>query len=281
VEALFELFATLRDASGRPVVLLLDDATEIRSLAYFQGLREVHRPFLAALQARGSGVILATAFPTLAAKLWPGLPAVAVPELGASEVAAAAPGLASASAAALVSLTAGSPRYLRLLWPRTSSREDPRSAWLREMAPGGLLDQAGRATFETLLLRSRGYGMSKAVLLAVAREEGLNLTALVPRLGRTPGATRDYLQWLLDVDALRREGKRYFFVDPVLRAWVVLHAQGGAASPTQLAQAADGLLARPGAPPAAEPAAELPDRQPVAVPEAVVLARRDPLMEID
>ena len=68
--------------------------------------------------------------------------------------------------------------------------------------------------------------MSKAVLAAVAAEEGLNLTALVGRLGRTPGAVRDYLVWLVGVDALRMVKKRYFYVDAVLRAWVRLHGRG-------------------------------------------------------
>ena len=81
------------------------------------------------------------------------------------------------------------------------------------MARGGRLERLCRHTYETLLLRSRGYGMSKAVLGAVAEEEGLNLTALVGRLGRSPGAIRDYLGWLLGVDALRMVGKRYFYVD--------------------------------------------------------------------
>jgi len=71
------------------------------------------------------------------------------------------------------------------------------SAWALEMAPGARLELACRQTYESLLLRSRGYGMSKAVMDAVAHEEGLNLTALVRRLGRTPGAVRDYLQWLV------------------------------------------------------------------------------------
>jgi hypothetical protein len=180
-------------------------------------------------------------------------------------------------------LTGGSPRYLRILWPRVRAGEAPLDAWLAEMAPGALLEHASRHTFERLLLRSRGYGMSKAVLLAVAREEGLNLTALVPRLGRTPGATRDYLQWLVDVDALRREGKRYFFVDPVVRAWVRIHAQGVQPTPTLLRQVADDLLARGASSPHSSPTAPAQESQPTPAPtpETVPAFRRDPLMEID
>src|SRR6185295_14243661 len=115
-------------------------------------------------------------------------------------------------------------------------------AWAEEMAKGGRLELMGHHTYETLLLRSRGYGISKAALDAVAREEGLNLKALVARLGRTPGATRDYLQWLVGVDALRMQGKRYFYVDGMVRQWVRLHATGRPATAGAIRDAADGLL---------------------------------------
>jgi hypothetical protein len=272
VSALFDLLAALRDGTGRRVLLLLDDATEIRSLAYFQGLREVHRSFLEALQRRGSGVVLATAFPTLAARLWPSLPAVVLPLLREDELQRALGEGRGGAAPALHRLTAGFPRYARLLWPRVVAEEDPEEAWAAEMAPGGLLDQACRSTYETLLLRSRGYGMSKAVLAAVAEEEGLNLTALVPRLGRTPGATRDYLQWLVDVDALRREGKRYFFTDPVLRAWML-----GLVHPGAKREAPKASIQAPTPVPSPPPPPDSPGDTAPPPP----LRRRDPLMEID
>ena len=120
----------------------------------------------------------------------------------------------------------GWPRYVRAIAESWRPGDDVAAAWAREMAVGGRLESACRHTYESLLLRSRGYGISKAVLGAVAHEEGLNLTALVVRLGRTPGAVRDYLQWLVGVDALRMVGKRYVYVDGLLRAWVRLHAQG-------------------------------------------------------
>ena len=66
---------SLDDAGGRPVALLLDEATEIRSLAYFAGLREVDGPFGAALGPRARGTILATSYPTAARRLWPELDA--------------------------------------------------------------------------------------------------------------------------------------------------------------------------------------------------------------
>ena len=270
VRALFDFLASLTGAAGRPVALLLDEPTEIKSLAYFQGLRDVHEPFGEALGRRPSGTVLATSFPTLARKLWPALPALALSPLTVDEL---------SGSLALHRLTAGWPRYVGVLQPRVAGGAMAETAWTSEMEAGGLLEQACRQTFETLLLRSRGYGMSKAVLAAVAREEGLNLTALVARLGRTPGATRDYLQWLVDVDALRRTGKRYFFVDPVLRAWVRLHAQGPLPPPGRVAAIAAEMLAGPEPDPAPSPATTAPE--PAEVEPAPARRRSDPLMEID
>jgi len=287
VQGLFDLLASLREGTDRRLVLLFDDATEIRSLAYFQGLREVHLPFLQALRTRGQGVVLATSFATLARRLWPDLEAKALPALSAPDLGTALPRLTGSETLALRSLTAGAPRYVRLLFPRLLSGEAPLEAWIAEMAPGGLLEQACRATFETLLLRSRGYGMSKAVLLAVAREEGLNLTALVERLGRTPGATRDYLQWLLDVDALRREGKRYFFADPVVRAWLRLQAPGAPDLPAAARRIAEELFVsdRASLAEAGTPAGPEGDGgEPASAADEPAMSpghRRDPLMEID
>jgi hypothetical protein len=267
VEALFTLWASLPASGPRPVALLLDEATEIRSLAYFKGLREVHGPFLDALARRGGGTLLATSYPTHARRLWPALETIEAAPLDASHVADALDrsGL-RADARALVAASGGWPRYLRVLLDGLLARQDVATTWADEMAPGGRLDTLCRHTYEALLLRSRGYGMSKAVLAAVAAEEGLNLTALVGRLGRTPGAVRDYLVWLVGVDALRMVRKRYFYVDPILRAWVRLHGRGRPPLASELRAAAASLTeAVPGA----------------AEPPAAVEPRHDSLMEID
>jgi AAA domain len=285
IGALFDFLASLSDAGGRPIVLLLDEATEIRSLAYFKGLRDVHEPFREMLERRRAGTILATSFATLARKLWPSLASRFLPLLTAEEVFAALPPSARNQADAFWRLTAGFPRYAHVLFPSVAAGEPVELAFTSAMRPGGPLELACRQTYESLLLRSRGYGMAKAVLATVAREEGLNLTPLVARLGRTPGATRDYLQWLLDVDALRREGKRYFFVDPMLRAWVRLYTAG--TLPTTASVRA--MAAELGAPPrplaatpatAAAPAAP-PDPPAEEPPPPRPLPRADTLMEID
>jgi hypothetical protein len=270
VEALFTLWASLPGNGPRPVALLLDEATEIRSLAYFKGLREVHRPFVEALSRRSGGTVLATSYPTTARRLWPSLETVECAPLSATDVAAVLEraGL-RADAGQLAGSSAGWPRYLRVLLEGLADRSGIVATWAREMAPGGRLDALCRHTYETLLLRSRGYGMSKAVLATVAEEEGLNLTALVGRLGRTPGAVRDYLVWLVGVDALRMVKKRYFYVDPIVRAWVKLHGRGRPPTAAELLAAAQALAG----------AVTGEDDAPAGPPAAPV--RRDSLMEID
>jgi hypothetical protein len=274
VQALFALWASLDEAAGGPVALLLDEPTEIRSLSYFAGLREAHAALGHALQARPRGTLLATSFPTLVRRLWPTLEVLELGPVGADEVEPALRRDGLRGDGALLARAAfGWPRYLRILAARAAAGDPLDAAWAEEMAPGGALECACRHTYESLLLRSRGYGMSKAVLATVAAEEGLNLTALVARLGRTPGAVRDYVGWLLGVDALRSVRKRYFYVDGMLRLWVSLHARGTPPEAAELRAAARcALAAEEDAP--AESAA-------VAAGISASPSRRDPLMEID
>jgi hypothetical protein len=246
VRAVFALWSVLETAGGRPVALLLDEVTEIRALAYFPGLREVHEPFGAALRLRRGPTVLATSFPTAARRHWPDLGVVAVPPLAADEI---RPELRTAGLRSdpelIVRVTFGWPRYVRVIVDGLVAGRDVLAAWTEAMMPGGPLEQACRHTYETLLLRSRGYGMSKAVLDAVAAEEGLNLTALFGRLGRTPGAVRDYLGWLLAVDALKATRKRYAYVDGLLRVWVRLYCRGAVPGAEEIAAAGRALMEAP------------------------------------
>jgi hypothetical protein len=277
VQALFGLWTALDEAAGGPVALLLDEPTEIRSLSYFAGLREAHAALGSALAARPRGTLLATSFPTLARRLWPAFEVLEVGPVGVEELEPALrrDGLRG-DAATLARASFGWPRYLRILAARAAAGDSLEAAWAEEMAPGGALECACRHTYESLLLRSRGYGMSKAVLATVAAEEALNLTALVARLGRTPGAVRDYVGWLLGVDALRSVRKRYFYVDGMLRWWVCLHARGVPPDASELRAAAAQAVAAPADGAAADGAAPALVATAVAAP-----GRRDGLMEID
>jgi hypothetical protein len=269
-EALFDLLASLDEIGGRPVILLLDDVTEIRSLAYFTGLRDVDKPFGAALSRRRRGTLVATSFPRAALRMWPVWRSMSVRPFAADDLLALQ--LSPRDADLVVRASFGIARYVRILADALASGEDVPAAWAEAMMPGGRLEQACRHTYEVLLLRSRGYGMSKAVLATVAREEGLNLTTLVSRLGRSPGAVRDYLGWLLAVDALRVERKRYYFADGLVRLWVRLHGSGTVPSEQDVAAAARALLVEP------EPALPGPLAPEVT---AAPVARHERLMEID
>jgi hypothetical protein len=266
VQALFGLWSALDDAGGHPVALLFDEATEIRSLAYFAGLRQVDKPFAAALAARRRGTVLATSYPTLARRLWPSLDVVECGALATEDLTGPARS-ARVDPEMLARASFGWPRYARILLETAGGAGGLAAAWAAEMAEGGRIETACHHTYETLLLRSRGYGMSKAVLAAVAQEEGLNLTALVARLGRTPGAVRDYLGWLLGVDALRMTKKRYAYVDGMVRWWVRLHGGGTPATEADLRGAAQEVTG-------AREAKASPDAEPPRAP-----ARRDGLVE--
>ena len=248
VRALFDLWAALDTIGGRPAAVLLDEPTEIRSLAYFDGLRDVEALFGAALSSRPRGTILATSRPSATRARWPELAAVPLEPITPDALAEAlADARLSADAETLAQVSFGLPCYLDVL---LDAGGDVSRAWTSAMARGGRLERLCRHTYEALLLRSRGYGMSKAVLAAVAEEEGLNLTALVGRLQRSPGAIRDYLGWLLDVDALRVERKRYFYVDGLVRMWVRLHGLGVIPTEGQLATAVRELTSREATAPA-------------------------------
>jgi hypothetical protein len=257
VQALFAMLASLDEAGGRPVALLLDEATEIRSLAYFKGLREVAEPFAAALRARRRGTLLATSFPTLAARLF----AFEAREVGPLEASALTPWAGSATDE-ILRLSRGWARHARILLEALPSHADLRAAWVAEMSPGGRLETGCRATYESLLLRSRGYGVSKALLAMIAHEEGRNLTALYRQLGRSPGATRDYLGWLLGVDAVKMVGKRYYFVDGLVACWLRLYGRGRLPLLREIEAAAAELAAESvTAPHEAAPAESMPRRE--------------------
>ncbi len=83
-----------------------------------------------------------------------------------------------------------------------------------------------RYLYDISLQKARGYGVLKALLQILAEEEGLVLSELAHRLRRQASATRGYLRWLMEVDLIIEEEKRYYYRDPVLRFWVAYTSQG-------------------------------------------------------
>ncbi len=245
VRELLALWARLGECQGRPVALLLDEVTEIRSLAYFDQLREVHAALGEALLGRARATLLATSFPTQARRMWPGFDVVEAQPMSAVEVDAAQQRLGTrADSEGVIRATWGWPRYVLALLEGLRREPALDAAWVTAMRRGGALEQACRHAYDTLLLRCRGYGMAKALLGVVAEEEGLTLSEMLPKLGRSPGAVRDYLGWLLDVDALKQVRKRYYYVDGLLRTFVRLHASGAPPSSEDLHRTAAATIGK-------------------------------------
>ncbi|HEX9724343.1 MAG TPA: AAA family ATPase [Vicinamibacteria bacterium] len=219
-------------AKGTPgCLLLLDDATEIRTLSYFPGVeRPLESLFETLAKKHAPQAILTSRFPAWIASCFDELsnatrsrfevvtlPAVSPDELEAMGVSESGP---------LVTATGGLPVHLSPLIERMRTGESLPGALAREIATNGHLEAECRATLGQLLHRARGYGACKAVLHVLAAEEGLRLSEIARRLDRTPGSTRDYLRWLEEVDLIVVRDKRFFFVDPVLRLWLRLYGRG-------------------------------------------------------
>ena len=95
------------------------------------------------------------------------------------------------------------------------------------LRPGGTLEIACRRHYELLVLRSRGYAVAKRAAEAVAQGEDRRLTDLFPEIGRTAGASRQYLRWLVEVGLLVQVRKRYRFADPIVGLWAALYLGRG------------------------------------------------------
>jgi hypothetical protein len=137
-------------------------------------------------------------------------------------------GLDSYEARQVVALADGRLGYAVLMTQalrsaRRTGIADAVGALTEQMLPGAALDQRLRLSYEVRLQRARGYGALRAILDALAEQQPMNLTQIAQRMHRTPGSTKDYLSWLLDVDLLQVERKRYTITDPMLRLWIRLN----------------------------------------------------------
>jgi hypothetical protein len=212
-------------------LLLLDDATEMRTLSYFPGVdRPLESLFETLAKKQAPQAILTSRFPAWIASCFDGLSnatrshfeIVTLPAVGPDELHA----IGIADPEPLVTATGGLPVNILPLVARMMTGEALSTALAAEMATSGHLEAECRATLGQLLHRARGYGACKAVLHVLAGEEGLRLSEIARRLDRTPGSTRDYLRWLEEVDLIAVREKRFFFVDPVLRLWLRLYGRG-------------------------------------------------------
>jgi hypothetical protein len=246
--AAFEAMLAFLDAavapSNGPVTFLFDEFLDIRTFESFPGLRHVQRDLIERLAASANGFVLASRFTARAHRLLRDAPArfevihvspMTVDDArGLARQHNAADPLTPSQLAAVVALGGQRAAYaailLDALLQHPASRRRPLDALAATMSPGGPLAARCRESYEFRLHRARGYGALKAILGILADEEGITLTEISRRLGRTPGSTKDYLSWLEDVDLVTMQRKRYVFDDPVLRLHVRLY--GGPMPPT-------------------------------------------------
>src|SRR5947207_4475629 len=236
-----------------PATFLLDEVLELRTFESFPGLRTSLAELVKALSDSPNRFILSTRYVARAHRLLRDATSrfevIHIPPLSSIEVRdlmlsidggqtllrdeAGADGLARA----VHMLSDGRVGYARAIGETLSRMVDaqgvgdPISALTSLLSPDGRLAETCAACYELRLHRARGYGALKAILEILALEEPLALTEVAHRLRRTPGATKDYLSWLEDVDLILSRQKRYSFADPMMRLWARLNAH--ASPPTE------------------------------------------------
>lgn len=271
-DAMLSLLTRARAASGRRFTFLLDEVLDLRTFESFPGLKALMAETGTALGASDNRFVLATRFRQRGTRLasgWPGISVVMMDDAataGDDRAAEALAGLDPLEQHQVLALTGGRLGYGVLVsealrQARRHGLADPVGALTEQMLSGSSLERRLRLSYEVRLQRARGYGALRAILDVLAEQQPLTLTQIAQRLHRTPGSTKDYLSWMLDVDLLTVERKRYTVTDPLLRLWVRLNNGADSPSDAQVARetqryAGDRLAALPDLPvAAARPAA--------------------------
>ncbi|MBI3448569.1 MAG: hypothetical protein HY049_06615 [Acidobacteria bacterium] len=227
-----ELAPALSADLGRPILLATTGLDEIGRLVHFPGLEEAAELIPRLLAAEPSVRLLAEVSPSgrprpileaLERMLGSELRLIAAPSVSAAEIESAA-SCTTAVAAEIRKLTDGRLRAVEILIDRLRTGLSVEESLHAELGPDrGRLFQELRFDYHLLLERTRGYAASRAILNLVAREEGLDLTGIAARLRRSVGSTLDCLRWLVEIDLVRRDGRRYVFADPLMRLHVLMH----------------------------------------------------------
>ncbi len=245
--ALLGLLTSARAASGRRFTFLLDEILDLKTFESFPGLKALMAETGQALGHSENRFVLATRFRQRGARLattWPRICTVMVDDATDSDdgrMAEALAGLDPLEQQQVLALTGGRLGYAVLVadalrQARRHGIADPVGALTEQMLCGSALERRLRLSYEVRLQRARGYGALRAILDVLAEQQPLTLTHIAQRLQRTPGSTKDYLCWMLDVDLLTVERKRYVISDPLLRLWVRLNNGADAPADAQVAR---------------------------------------------
>jgi hypothetical protein len=232
VSLALDLAAALVVDLDRPVAIAARRLDEIGRLVHFPGLHDAPELFARFLSRAGSVRLIGGTSPggrprplldALSKSMGGDMTVLGIPSPGLEEIAASAK-CPVEEARGLLAITGGRSLTLGVLSARMRAGLPLEEALGREFSPEeGRLVLELRFDYHQLLERTRGYAASRAILNILAREEGLDLTGIARRLRRSVGSTLDYLRWLAEVALLRREGRRYLFVDPLLRLHILIH----------------------------------------------------------
>jgi hypothetical protein len=281
--AILRVLTQAASASGRPFTFLLDEVLELRTFESFPGLKGLVAETGQALGTSRNRFVLTSRFSQRATRLltpWPQLVTVSLDGLQTGTfpwAPDALDGLDAYERRQVLALTDGRLGYAVLVAQalraeRRAGLADPVGALTGQLLPGAALERRLRLSYEIRLQRARGYGALRAILDVLGEQQPMNLTQIAQRMHRTPGSTKDYLSWMLDVDLLTVDRKRYTVTDPLLRLWIRLN--NGVDGPS------DQAVAREVQRFATDRLATLPD-EPVPAPVASRPASSGGIIEID
>lgn len=247
----FRFPQAVREQRGVPLLLILDEFQEIRTLENFPQARNALALFRAALQVQegilyllaGSAItVLTQILSDPAAPLFAQFAKLPMGPFSREETARLVtkllPGATDPQIAYVIHhLTGGYPFYVQALCRRTTTRVDAlgmslspetvKEAFVVEtLSTSGRIYDFCRYIYDLSLQQATGYGSLKAVLQILAVEEGLTAADVGRQLRVTPATASDYLRWLREVDLVSLQEGRYYFRDPVLRYWVAHATQG-------------------------------------------------------
>ncbi len=242
-------------ATGRRVLLILDEFPSLLALNNYPQVHDVIALFRAVLQAQsrvcyvvaGSVIsLMERIFLSAESPLFVHFQLETVGPFGREDSAelarkrlATIGDVSPDVLAAVYQVTRGHPFYIyattmrvlemtTLLHRPVNSQTVQEAFVLETLGTNGRIYNLCRYLLEESLQRARGETMPQAVLQVLARESaGLSLTQLSRRLKRPTGAIRQVLNWLIEVDLVQQhEDKTYGFRDAVLQLWVAYYYSG-------------------------------------------------------
>ncbi len=261
----FDFPERISQTLDRPVMLFMDEFTELSELGNFPGVGDPLKLFRSSIQQQSStAYVIAGSAITAMEKLihdhesplflqFQPLELRPFTEEDTGLLVERMFGrLASHAQSALYTYTFGHPFYvtslterLRQMSPSAESvtKKMVDQAFLLEaLSPQGKIYNYCRYLYDVSLQKARGYGLLKAVLQVLAEEEGLSVSEIARRVRRQPSATQNLLRWLIDVDLVIKKEKKYFFRDPVLRFWIAQSTQGIEVDPFPKEEDLEGLV---------------------------------------